>query len=601
MNHPDWYLALTVGLLLGAALLAGFLARMLHLPRVTAYLLVGLALGPHTPLLGLAEWGAEQIGHPISLAGHHIPEEHLAHLQPVGNFAIALVLFNMGCHFPLAHFRRIIKRLLPMSLGELAATMVLVTGGMGLLGILQSGTGLNWQLAVLFGALGLATAPATTVLVLKENRSEGPLTEFTTGLVALNNLASIVLFELLFVLVHATRGADISIAAEYLELTRNLAVATLLGMIAGVVVSFFCGILPSTRWLVLLTAVIVPLMAACELLQVPYLLTFLTMGILVASTSDLADEINESLDRLTGVLCVVFFVMHGAAMDLSKLWAAGAVGVAYITLRTAGKYFGVFVTANAHREGPQVKRWLGSALLSQAGAAIALSAIAAERDIALGGQLQNIILGTVVFFEILGPIMVRIAVLRAGEVPVADVIFHTSNSPFEQIRGMTFRILQSFGINPLRGNPADRLDVSRVTSRNVKPLLAGAHFEVVLDHIEHSHDNTYPVINNANELIGVIRYPDVRDVIFDPTLKTLVTAEDLAVPVKKVLKQDETLAEAWHLLADGQDDCVPVVTTAAPHQYIGVVRRRGLLRLLSHDSSRKRAGKKRGKRATRIE
>ena len=589
MNHPDWYLALTIGLLLGTALLAGLVARILRLPSVTAYLLVGLTLGPHTPLLKFGEWCAEQMGYSISFTGFHIPAEHLVYLKPVGNFAIALVLFNMGCHFPLSSMRRIIKRLLPMSLGELATTMVLVTGGMCLLGMLRRDPWLNWQVALLFGALALATAPATTVLVLKESRSEGPVTEFVTGLLALNNLASIVIFELLFVLVHATRGTDISIGREYLELTRGLAIATSLGMVSGLTVSFFCGILPSTRWLVLLTAVIAPLMAVCELLNVPYLLTFLTMGATVASTSDLADEISESLDRLTGLLCVVFFVIHGAALDLGKLWAVGAVGVAYVTLRCTGKYFGIYFAANTHRDGPQVKRWLGSALLSQAGAAIALSAIAADRDQVLGEQLQDIILGTVVFFEIVGPVMVRTAVLRAGEVPVAVAILHTTNSPVEQLRGMMFRIARSFGISPLQGSPADQLDVNRVTRRNVKPLFSGALFDEVLDHIEHSRDNTYPVVTDANELIGIIRYPDVRDVLFEPTVKMLVTAEDLSVSAKNVLKQNETLGDAWRLLKDGRDDCVPVVTTAAPHQYVGIVRRRDLLRLLSHDTSRERA------------
>jgi Kef-type K+ transport system membrane component KefB len=529
--------------------------------------------------LKLTEWAAEQLGYSISLAGHHIPAEHLAYLEPVGKFAIALVLFNIGCRFPLSSFRRILKRLLPISLGELVTTMVLVTGGLWLLGMVRTDTGLNWQTAVLFGALALATAPATTVLVLKESRSEGPLTEFTTGLVALNNLASIVVFELLFVVVHAARGADTSIGVEYLELTRDLIAASVFGMVAGLAVSFLCGIVPSTRWLVLLTAVIAPLMAVCELLHVPYLLTFLTMGITVVSTSDLADEVCESLDRLTGLLCVVFFVIHGAAMDLSKLWGAGVVGVAYITLRCAGKYLGVYFTADAHRDGPHVQRWLGSTLFSQAGAAIALSAIAVDRDKVLGEQLQHIILGTVVFFEIVGPVLVRTAVLNAGEVPVAAAIFHTTSSPVEQLRGMAFRIMQSFGMDSLKGSTADRLDVNRVTSRNVQPLKANAHFDQVLDHIEQSHDNTYPVVTDANVLIGVIRYPDVRDLIVEPSLDTLVTAEDMAVPAKKVLKQSDTLGDAWRLLKDGQDDCIPVVTTEPPHHYVGVVRRRGLLQL----------------------
>lgn len=572
-------------MLLGSALLAGTAAQRLHLPRVTAYLLVGLVLGPHTPLLELVERIVQQFGLNVSLAGYHIPESHLHYLEPVGKFAIALVLFKMGCNFPLTRFRRIVVRLLPISLGELGTTMFLVTAGLGLLGLVQSGTGLTWHSVVLFGALALATAPATTVLVLEESRSEGPVTEFTTGLVALNNLASIVIFELLFVIVHATRGAEISIGREYLELSFNLAIATSLGMVAGLVVSFFCGMLPPTRWLLLLVTIIAPLMAVCELLPVPYLLTFLAMGATVASSSDIADEISQTLERLTSLLCVVFFVIHGAAMDLAQLAAAGLVGVAYIALRCAGKYFGVYFTVKAHRDGPLVKKWLGSALLSQAGAAIALSAIAVERDPELGEQLQNIILGTVVFFEIVGPILVRVAVLKAGEVPVADAIFHTTSSPFEQIRIMTFRVMHSLGINPLRG-PADQLDVNRITRRNVKALQASAQFDEVLSHIEASHDNTYPVVGETNELLGIVRYPDVRDVMFDSTLKELVTAEDLAVPARKVLQQNDTLGEAWKLLKDGRDDCVPVVTTTEPQLYVGVVRRRDLLRILSYEANK---------------
>lgn len=577
-------MALSVGGLLGAALIAGQLTRKLHLPSVTAYLLVGLALGPHTPLIGLVEWISARLGQSVSLDGWHIPDRHLELLEPVGKFAIALVLFNVGCRFPLANFRRILKRLLPISLGELTATMVLVTGGLWLLGGLQRHAELNWQTAALFGALALATAPATTVLVFKESRSEGPLTEFATGLVALNNLASVVIFEVLFVLVHATRDAKASIAVESLELTRNLFAAGMLGMIAGVVVSFFCGMVPTTRWLVLLTAVIAPLMAVCELLHVPYLLTFLTMGVSVASTSDVADDVCEALDRLTGLLCVVFFVIHGAEMDLNKLWASGAVGAAYIALRSAGKYFGVYFTADPHRDGPATRRWLGATLLSQAGAAIALSAIAVERDKVLGEQLQHVILGTVVFFELAGPIMVRVAVLRAGEVPVSAAIFHTASSPVEQLRSIAFRVMQACGVDPLHGKSADQWDVGRVTSRNVKPLSAVANFDQVLDHLEHSHDNTYPVVTEANVLIGVIRYPDVRDVIFEPSLKSLVTALDMAMPAKKVLKQNDTLSEAWRMLKDSRDDCIPVVTAAQPYEYLGVVRRRSLLRLMGDEA-----------------
>lgn len=277
-------------------------------------------------------------------------------------------------------------------------------------------------------------------------------------------------------------------------------------------------------------------------------------------------------------------------MDLNKLWAAGAAGVTYITLRCAGKYMGVYFAADAHRDGPAVKHWLGSALLSQAGAAIALSAIAVQRDPALGVPLQDIILGTVVFFEIIGPVLVRTAVLRGGEVPVAAAILHTTSSPIEQLRTMSYRLMKSIGIRPLHGNKSDRLDVSRVTRRNVEPILANAHFYEVLDHIEHSHDNTYPVVNEDNVLIGVVRYTDMRDVLFEPTANDLITAADLAVPARLVLNQDQTLGEAWRMFREGPDDCLPVVATASSNQYFGVVRQRDLLRILSDDSVRQQSG-----------
>jgi hypothetical protein len=364
----------------------------------------------------------------------------------------------------------------------------------------------------------------------------------------------------------------------------------LLGITAGLLVSFACGILLAPRWLVLLTAVITPVMAACELLDVPYLLTFLAMGVTVASTSDIAEGISKTLDRLISLLCVVFFVIHGAAMDLNKLWAAGAVGAAYIALRCLGKYLGVYLAADAHRDGPGVKRLLGAALLSQAGAAIALSAIAVQRDPAIGIPLQDIILGTVVFFEIIGPVLVRTAVLRGGEVPVAAAILHTTSSPREQLRTMSYLVMKSLGVSPLRGSKSDRLDVSRVTRRNVKPLLASSHFDDVLDHIEHSHDNTYPVVNEDNILVGIVRYTDMRDVLFEPTANDLITAADLAVPARLVLDQDQTLGEAWRMFSEGSDDCLPVVASVFSNQYYGVVRQRDLLRFFSDDSVREQSG-----------
>ena len=168
---PENQLVLSLGLFLIAALVAGQIAYWIRLPRVTAYLLTGLVLGPHALAV--------------------VPERHLPLFHPLGEMAMALVLFNMGCHFSLSFFRRILRRALRLSVGELTATFLLVTCGLLLVG--QA-----WPIAVLLGVLALATAPATTILVLDESDSEGPLTEYVFALVALNNFAAVILFELAF-------------------------------------------------------------------------------------------------------------------------------------------------------------------------------------------------------------------------------------------------------------------------------------------------------------------------------------------------------------------------------------------------------------------
>jgi Kef-type K+ transport system membrane component KefB len=266
---PDWHLVVMVlGMMLFAAVVGGWLAQMLHLPRVTAYLMVGLTLGPS------------------ALDGIH--ENQLQYLIPLERLAMALVLFGMGCHFTLAHFRRIIRRVLRLSFGELGLTFCLVTGGMFALPYVVPpewlGFPITLTMAAMFGALALATAPATTILVLKENDSEGPVTEYATALVALNNLAAILLFEILLIAVHSTGGTlSTSVGRELWFLARDIVGSVLLGVGAGLVISYGCGLTAKSSWLVLLLAIATLTLGANEALGTNYLLTFLAMGATVAN------------------------------------------------------------------------------------------------------------------------------------------------------------------------------------------------------------------------------------------------------------------------------------------------------------------------------
>lgn len=312
------------GLLLLAALVAGQVALWLRLPRVTAYLVIGLLLGPH--VVGV------------------VRTEHLEQFHPLRDMAIALVLFHMGCHFSFSYFRKILRRALRLSAGELTATILLVTVGMLLVG--QS-----WQLAVLFGILALATAPATTVLVLKENESEGPVTEYSLALVVFNNMAAIVAFEAVLVgILYLNDAAPVSAHEQLVRLGLDLFISVALGIGGGLLVTYACGLLSQNRWLVLLVAVATALLGLCEALgELPYLLAFLAMGATVANASDRTDEITGELDRVTGLLCVVFFVTHGSELDIGALWAAGFIGVVYIVTRSVGKLLGIYLVPRGRK------------------------------------------------------------------------------------------------------------------------------------------------------------------------------------------------------------------------------------------------------------
>jgi Kef-type K+ transport system membrane component KefB len=553
MSEFHLHITSTLGLLLGACLVAGVFADFLHLPKVTAYLLVGLLVGP-----GLLDL---------------IPHDHVEHLEPLLELAMAVVLFNLGCEFTFTKVRRIAAHCLAISVSEIAVTCGLVTISLLLCGYSTS-------TSLLLGCLAVATAPATTILVLKEFRSEGPVTESTGFLVAINNFACILLFELVFLCVQLIRGqSELAITSQFGALIMNIAGSISLGILFGLIVSYGCGFLNMKRWLVLLVAAATFLLGVCDSFQIPYMITFLVMGVTVANTSDTKGKIVDELDHLSGLLAVLFFAVHGSALDIHAFFAAGMIGVIYILTRLVGKWVGVYAAARATGQSLELRHWLGSCLFAQAGAAIALATIAIDRDPELGKPIQQIILGSVVIFEIIGPLFIRKSLIQTGEVPLAQAIHHTSNTPLEQVRSLVDRFRAA-----VRGSSASSLAGSTVKVSDLLRKTKGIHqatdFESIIAHIEHSHDNTYPVVDDQMRVTGVIRYPLLSNVMFDHSVTKLVCAEDLMSDGSAVLYPDEPATRAFELFKAETDDCIPVVSRTLPNELLGVVRRSDVMHAL---------------------
>jgi CBS domain-containing protein len=290
------------------------------------------------------------------------------------------------------------------------------------------------------------------------------------------------------------------------------------------------------------------------------------------------------LDRITGLLCVIFFVIHGVELDVEKFLTIGVVGGGYIVLRTAGKYLGIYFAAGVDHENPDIRRWLGATMFSQAGAAIALAAIAADSVHGLGEmgkEIQTIILGSVVFFEIVGPISLRLALLRTGEVPLSQAIDHRANTPWGELHALGNRLMVALGYKPWGGRPVEELTVEHVMRRNTKTIPATATFDDVAVFIEHSHDNTFAVTGPDGELVGVIRYSQLRTVLFDAHLGSLVCASDLAVPCSLILYPDDPITRTQEHFRRGSEDDLPVAADEESKRFVGLVRRRDLFRLFS--------------------
>lgn len=553
MGDFHLHIASTLGLLLGVCLAAGVFADLFHIPKVTAYLLVGMLVGPSA-----LDW---------------IPHEHVVNIEPVLKLAMAVVLFNLGCEFTFTKVRRVAAHCLTLSLAEILATFALVSVGLVLFG--SSGS-----MALLLGCLAVATAPATTILVLKELRSEGPVTESTGFLVALNNFACIVMFECAFVAITVINGsAEISVAWQLGTFLVHMVASVALGIAGGLAVSYGCGFLNMKRWLVLLVAAVTFLLGVDESFHVPYMVTFLVMGVTVANTSDYTGKIVDELDHLSGLLAVLFFAAHGTELDMNAFIAAGKLGAVYIVFRMIGKWLGVYGAARLTRQPSEVRIWGGSCLFAQAGAAIALATIAVDRNAALGKPIQDIILGSVVLFEIIGPLFIRMSLIRTGEVPLSQAIHHTSHTPLEQIRTLVDRFraaIRGESPTPAPGNKVIVADLLRKT----KGIHQSSDFDEVIAHIEHSHDNTYPVVDDRLSVVGVIRYPLLSDVMFDHSAARLVRAEDLATESPSFLHADDPASRAFELFQAETDDCIPVVARGDTHELLGVVRRSDVMHAL---------------------
>jgi Kef-type K+ transport system membrane component KefB len=550
------------------SLVGGRIAARLHVPRVTGYLVIGLLAGPSF---------ADLVGLPYA-----IPPQALAELQLLTDIALVLILVTIGGQFRTETLRRWHKRIIYFSVGDFGVTFLSVATTTLLCNLLIlkfSVVGMSlWQTSLFFsiflGIIAIATAPAATLMVVREYEAEGPATSAILTLVGLNNFVSIFLFA---IAAHVLLQPEAGIS----QLLFNMFGPVLFGGLTGFILSVWAQRLElKSEYKILILGGVASCAAISHWLALDPLLTGLAMGVVLANSSPRWHLIRDTLREVDYPLYVAFFVVAGANLHIETLSHIGVLGVAYVVARTAGKIFGSIWGARLGQFDREKGYHVGISLLAQAGVAIGLASSLASAWPEGGKLLETVVLGSVIVFELIGPLAVRHGLVRAGEVPILSLL--QKKAPIGAVEGLHnvvhhFRASLGMPEGHRLDDPGDIL-VKHIMRRNVETVMNDTQFNELLRLIAHSRYDRFPVIDEQNHFIGMIDYTEIRNLLFEPSLAQLVVASDLATPAHHAVAPEQTLREAMKILQLNRNiSFFPVIDPEEPEHLLGILSQNDVL------------------------
>ncbi len=538
------------------------------MPRVSIYLLVGLLLGPHVGM-AIAPDGA--IAQAVLLG----PGTDAA-LHAVEQLAIGFILFGIGSQFQFATFRRVGPRVLSVSAMEIGCTAVLVAI------VLLAWTG-DWRLALIAPALAVSSAPSATLVTLREVEADGPASRCLLLCVGQNNLAVLLAFPLLVSLAFGAGDAGAATGKALLAILGG----GLLGLLAAVWLEAITG----RREFVLLGLVtVLGLLGAVQWLEPGStalgMLACFAAGVALANGSPHSEPVFRYLENTVYPLYVLFFIGAGRDLEIDALAHAGWLGVLFIGARAAGKLGGAWLGLRLSGWDQELPPSLGRGLLCQAG--VALGLVAALESVAPDPtrELRQVVIASVVVFELIGPWLVRRTAVTAGEVKLVNLVPHAEATGFQALRWVSLEIRRNLGLigGSVVSGDGTRT-VAHVMQRRPQTVSAGLPFERVLKALGETGAEMVPVLDADGCFEGVISYEEVKNALYDPALRDLVVASDLATALPDPLAPDASLGDALaHMDARGVHSW-PVVDD---DRLVGVVRRSDVYRLVRRDVRRGR-------------
>jgi Kef-type K+ transport system membrane component KefB len=380
------YLA-PAGAVMLLGLLGGKIARRLKLPKVTGYLLTGIVIGPSM----------------LNLISTTVVEN----LSLINDIALGLIMFAIGGVFEIHHIRSVGKKALWLTVGQSAGAMIFTSVALLVIGM-------DWFPAILLGTIGIATAPAATLLVIREFEAKGDFTDTLITIVATSNIVCILGFELVFSL--GQIGGDTSFLYAVLSPLYELGGSLVIGFGVGYIISKWeQHVEDQAELLMIIVAGVMLVIGLAMTLNLQPLFAALIMGAVTTNLSLMHRLVYIELRQVEQPLYIAFFVLAGASLHLELLPALGVAGIVYLLSRVAGKVIGIYAVASWRKLSAAVQTYLGAGMVVQAGVAIGLIDIVNSTDRELGNIITPIILATIIIYETVGPPIIRFVLFKTGE------------------------------------------------------------------------------------------------------------------------------------------------------------------------------------------
>lgn len=403
-------LSLSIALLTG--LLLSRLVKIIKLPAVTAYLIAGILVGPFC--LGA-----------LNIPGIGITKEEIDNLGFISDLALGFIAFAMGNEFRISQLKKIGKQATVIGIFQAVFTTIIVDAVLiGLHFIIPDKLPLS--VAVILASVATATAPAATLMVVKQYKAKGPVTDVLLPVVALDDAVGLIIFAISFGIAKSLNVGTVDAFSVIIEPLLEVVLSLLLGFLMGVLFTicekyFFSR---SKRMAVSVTFVMMTVALSCMKFQIgnihigfSSLLTCMMLGTVFCNMCEVSEELMDRADRWTAPILILFFVISGAELELSVFTdlAVVIIGIVYIIFRSLGKYFGANLSSKMVKADPNIIKYLGITLLPQAGVALGMASKAMELG-PDGNIVRNITLFAVLVYEIVGPFLTKIALTKAGDI-----------------------------------------------------------------------------------------------------------------------------------------------------------------------------------------